>query len=247
MKRIAALGIAFFAALPASASIALFTDGRAMKISSYKLVDDTAIQLSFKNGGAMTMPLARIERIVDDEVIEVEKAPEVTKMIEEGVFPKRSWCYDTTRGPIFRTKYDKLIVEAAKKFDVDAALVSAVIKAESDFNPREISSKGARGLMQLMPATAERFGVVNSFDAKANINGGVRYLRWLLDTFEGNADFAVAAYNAGEGNIAKYNGVPPFRETINYINRIAKHIRSATQTAVAVVSSGAAVESSEPK
>ena len=217
-----------------------------MKIRDYKLVDETAIQLSFKNGGAMTMPLTRIERIVDDEVVEVEKAPEVAKVVEEGVFPKQSWRYDAARGPIFRSKYDKIIVEAAKKFDVDATLVSAVIKAESDFNPREISNKGARGLMQLMPSTAERFGVANSFDAKANINGGVRYLRWLLDTFAGNADLAVAAYNAGEGNIAKYNGVPPFRETINYINRIAKHIRSATQTAVAVVSSGA-VASSEPK
>ena len=246
MKRIAALAV-FLLASQASASIALFTDGRSMKITAYKLVDDTAIQLSFKNGGAMTMPLTRIERIVDDEVIEVEKAPEVQKLIETGVFPKQSWCYDAGRGPIFRSQYDKLIVDAAKKFDVDAALVSAVIKAESDFNPREISNKGARGLMQLMPATAERFGVVNSFDAKANINGGVRYLRWLLNTFEGNADLAVAAYNAGEGNIAKYNGVPPFRETINYINRIAKHIRAATtQTAVAVVSSGAS-ESSEPK
>jgi hypothetical protein len=252
MKRIAALGIAFFAALPASASIALFTDGRSMKISAYKLVDETAIQLSFKNGGAMTMPLTRIERIVDDEVIEVEKAPEVKKMIEEGVFPKRSWRYETARGPIFRSKYDRMIVDAAKKFDVDAALVSAVIKAESDFNPREISNKGARGLMQLMPATAERFGVMNSFDAKANINGGVRYLRWLLDTFEGNADLAVAAYNAGEGNIAKYNGVPPFRETFTYIRRVARallpvpaptEVSVPHQTAVAVVSSGAAVSS----
>lgn len=243
MKRIAAAAVFFLVALPASASIALFTDGRAMKISGYKLVDDSAIQLSFKNGGAMTMPLTRVERIVDDEVIEVEKAPEVAKMIEEGVFPKQSWRYDAGRGPIFRSKYDKMIVDAAKKFDVDAALVSAVVKAESDFNPREISNKGARGLMQLMPATAERFGVVNSFDARANINGGVRYLRWLLDTFEGNADLAVAAYNAGEGNIAKYNGVPPFRETINYINRIAKHVRAATQTAVAAVSSGAVVSS----
>ena len=95
MKRIAALGIAFFAALPASASIALFTDGRSMKISAYKLVDETAIQLSFKNGGAMTMPLTRIERIIDDEVIEVEKAPEVQKLIAEGVFPKQSWRYST--------------------------------------------------------------------------------------------------------------------------------------------------------
>ena len=88
--------------------------------------------------------------------------------------------------------------------------------------------------------------VMNSFDAKANINGGVRYLRWLLDTFEGNADLAVAAYNAGEGNIAKYNGVPPFRETLTYIKRVARALLPVHQTAVAVVSSGAAV-SSEPK
>jgi len=145
-------------------------------------------------------------------------------MIEEGIFPKRTWHYDAGRGPTFHSKYDKLIVEAAKKFDVDAALISAVIKAESDFNPRESSNKGARGLTQLMPATAERFGVVNAFDAKANINGGVRYLRWLLDAFEGNADLAVAAYTAGEGNVWKYNGVPPFRETITYINRVARAI-----------------------
>lgn len=236
MKRIAAAAL-FFLALPASASIALFTDGRSMKIRAYKLVDQNAIELSFKNGGAMTIALTRIERIVDDEVIEIEAVPEVKKMIEEGVFPKRSWHYDAARGPIFRSKYDKMIVEAARKFDVDAALISAVIKAESDFNPRDVSSKGARGLMQLMPATAERFGVVNSFDPKANISGGVRYLRWLLTTFEENADLAVAAYNAGEGNISKYNGVPPFGETIHYINRIARSLAPA-QTAAASASSG---------
>jgi soluble lytic murein transglycosylase-like protein len=232
MKRIAVLSVALLAALPASASIALFTDGRAMKIVAYKLVDPNAVQFTFKNGGAMIMPLTRIERILDDEVVEVEAVPEMKKMIEEGVFPKRSWRYDATRGPLFRSKYDKLIVDMAKKFDVDAALVSAIIKAESDFNPREVSHKGARGLMQLMPATAARFGVFNSFDAKANVHGGVRYLRWLLDTFAGNADLAVAAYNAGEGNVWRYNGVPPFRETLTYIKRVA-------QATAASASSGA--------
>jgi hypothetical protein len=237
MKRIAVLAVIVAAALPASASIALFTDGRSMKISGYKVVEANAIELTFKNGGALTMPLSRIERILDDEVIEVEKIPEVKKMIEEGVFPRRSWRYDAARGPMFRSKYDPMIIDAAKKFDVDAALVSAVIKQESDFNPREVSNKGARGLMQLMPSTAERFGVRNSFDAKANINGGVQYLRWLLDTFSGNADLAVAAYNAGEGNVWKYNGVPPFRETIHYINRIARNIRKS-YTAAGSVSAG---------
>jgi soluble lytic murein transglycosylase-like protein len=149
------------------------------------------------------------------------------KIIEEGVFPKKSWHYSEKSGPIFHSKYDKIIVDAAKKFDVDAALVSAVVKAESDYDNRTVSNKGARGLMQLMPATAARFGVTDSFDPVANIHAGTRYLHWLLETFKGNADLAVAAYNAGEGNVWKYNGVPPFRETVNYINRIAKHVRKA--------------------
>jgi len=227
MKKLALAITLLCAALPASASIALFADGRSMKISGFRLIDQNAIQLTFKNGGAMTMPLNRIERILDDEVVEIEKAPQRT-------LPKRSWAYDASRRPVFHSKYDQLIIEAAKKFDVDAALISAVIKAESDFNAREISNKGARGLMQLMPATAERFGVRNSFDPKANITGGVQYLRWLLNTFSGDINLAVAAYNAGEGNVWKYNGVPPFRETINYIKRIARFY-----TAAASVSSGA--------
>ncbi|MEK6375896.1 MAG: transglycosylase SLT domain-containing protein [Acidobacteriota bacterium] len=217
------------AALPSAADIALLTDGRSMKIEAYKVVDESGIQLTLKSGGRLTLPLERVERIIDDEVVPVEVVAEVKKAVEhEGIFPKRSWRYDETRGPIFKSKFDTLIVEAAKKFDVDAALVSAVIKAESDFDPREMSHKGARGLMQLMPGTALRFGVTDSYDPAANVYGGVRYLRWLLQTFEGNADLAVAAYNAGEGNVWKYNGVPPFRETITYINRIAKHIRKAT-------------------
>src|SRR2546423_5716108 len=200
-----------------------------MKVAGYKVVGEGDIQLTVKNGGKLTLPLERVERIVDDEIVPVEVVAEMKKAVEhQGIFPKRSWRYDAARGPIFKSKFDKLIVEAARKFDVDATLVSAVIKAESDFNPREVSNKGARGLMQLMPATAARFGVSNAFNPTANIEGGVHYLRWLLDTFEGNADLAVAAYNAGEGNVWKYNGVPPFRETIHYINRIAGHVLGAT-------------------
>jgi soluble lytic murein transglycosylase-like protein len=227
MKRLLATAVLLAIAIPASASIALFTDGRSMKIEGYKLVDEISVQLTMKNGGAVTIPLARIDRIVDDEVLPPAVVAEVKKIVEEeGIFPRRSWHYDEKRGPLVKSKFDKMIVAAAKKFDVDATLVSAVIQAESDFNSHEISNKGARGLMQLMPATAERFGVVDSYDPEANIYGGVRYLRWLLQTFKGNADLAIAAYNAGEGNVWKYDGVPPFRETINYVNRIAKRIRA---------------------
>ena len=226
MKRtLLALAICL-AANAASASIAVFSDGRNMKIESYAVEEDT-IHLSFAGGGKMSMALTRIERIVDDEVTTPEVVEEVKKIVEEGVFPRRSWTYSEVSPPLWQSKYNDIIIAAAKKFDVDAALISAVIKAESDYNPRELSHKGARGLMQLMPATAERFGVKNSFDPEENIYAGTRYLHWLLKTFDGNADLAVAAYNAGEGNIWKYNGVPPFRETVNYINRIAKHIRKA--------------------
>jgi soluble lytic murein transglycosylase-like protein len=237
MKSALSAVLLILAALPASASIALFTDGRAMKVEGYKVIDEATIELKMKTG-SLTMPLSRIERIVDDEVVPAAVVEEVKKIVEaEGIFPKRSWRYDESRGPIFKSRFDQVIVAAAKKFDVDAALISAVIKAESDFNPREVSNKGARGLMQLMPGTAERFGVTNANDPTANIYGGVRYLRWLLETFKGNADLAVAAYNAGEGNIWKYNGVPPFRETITYINRIAKHIRGAMPPPSASVAS----------
>jgi hypothetical protein len=242
MKRALALLATLLAASAASASIAVFTDGRNMKIDSYEVQEDT-IHLVL-NGGRMSLPLTRVERIVDDEIVAPEVVEEVKKMVEEqgGVFPKRSWRYSDESQPLWQSKYNDIIVAAAKKFDVDAALVSAVIKAESDYNPRIVSHKGARGLMQLMPATAKRFGVTNSFDPEENIHAGTRYLRWLLKTFDGNADLAVAAYNAGEGNVWKYEGVPPFRETVNYINRIAKHIRRAIEQEVIPAETAAAGE-----
>ncbi len=215
----------------ASASIALFSDGRNMKIEAYAVEEET-IHLTMQGGGKLSLPITRIERIVDDEIVTAEVVEEVRKIVEEGVFPRRSWRFSESSQPLFQSKYNDIIIEASRHWDVDAALVSAVIKAESDYNPRIVSHKGARGLMQLMPATAQRFGVTNSFDPRENIFGGTRYLRWLLKKFDGNADLAVAAYNAGEGNVWKYEGVPPFRETVNYINRIAKHIRTAIETEV---------------
>lgn len=243
MKRVLIAAVVFAFAHVASASIAVFTDGRAMKIAAYK-VDEETVHLTLKTGGVLSIPMQRVDRIVDDEIITPEVVAEVKKIVESGVFPKRSWRYDTASKPLFKTKFDQLIDEAAKKFDVDAGLVSAVIKAESDYNPREVSNKGARGLMQLMPSTAERFGVTNSFDPVSNVYGGTRYLRWLLQTFDGNADLAVAAYNAGEGNVWKYNGVPPFRETLTYIKRIAKHFgagQASSPVHQALGTAGAAV------
>lgn len=116
--------------------------------------------------------------------------------------------------------YSTEIRSAARKYGVEEAVVRAIIHAESAFNPNALSRVGAQGLMQLMPATARRFGVGNPFDAAQNIEGGVQYLAWLLKRFNGNLTLAAAGYNAGEGAVDKYKGVPPYSETQRYVQRV---------------------------
>jgi len=116
--------------------------------------------------------------------------------------------------------YDGDIRDAASVFGVGADLVKAVIAVESEFDHLAVSSKGAQGLMQLMPFTARRFGVLNAFDPRQNIFGGVQYLRVLLDLFGGNVALAVAGYNAGENAVLRYKGIPPYKETQGYVRKI---------------------------
>lgn len=124
------------------------------------------------------------------------------------------------------TQFDDFIKEASEKWNVDPSLVRAVIQQESAFNPNATSSCGAQGLMQLMPETARSLGVNNAYDARENILGGTRYLRGLLDRFKGDTRLALAAYNAGAGNVQKYGGVPPFAETQNYVAKIMSNYES---------------------
>jgi soluble lytic murein transglycosylase-like protein len=116
--------------------------------------------------------------------------------------------------------YQASIAKYAKKYNVDADLVKAVIAAESCYNRNAVSPKNAQGLMQLIPATASRFGVSNSFNADQNIRGGTRYLSFLLKRYKGNLYKAVAGYNAGEGAVDKYKGIPPYRETQHYVRNV---------------------------
>jgi hypothetical protein len=119
--------------------------------------------------------------------------------------------------------FHRLILQAAIAHEVKPALIKAVILAESNYNPRAVSKSGARGLMQLMPQTAAALGVTDLFDPEDNINGGVKYLRQLLDRFDNDVRLALAAYNAGSRHVRNYNGVPPFRATRLYIKKVFKY------------------------
>jgi len=118
-----------------------------------------------------------------------------------------------------------IIIQASRRHQVDPALVYAIIMAESGYNPKAVSKRGARGLMQLMPATAEALGVKDSFNPEQNIDGGVRHFKWLVNRFDGNIKLALAAYNAGSRNVRLYQGVPPFRATQLYIKKVFKYYR----------------------
>lgn len=125
-----------------------------------------------------------------------------------------------------QTQFDSLIQESSRKHNVDFALVKAIIKAESGFNPLAVSRKGAKGLMQLMPETAQRMNVANIFNPGENIDGGVRYFRHLLSLFDNDLRLSLAAYNAGENVVSEFRTIPPYRETIDYVRKVLNYYQS---------------------
>jgi len=211
--------------LPArgAAELIVFEDGRVVKAAGYELHGDD-LEILLPGGGSYRVDLARIERIVDDEVV-------VSTVAVEDLRPQPLAPFDLSfsdaRRPLFGTAYDSLIERAAKEQNLDASFVSALIRAESNYEPRAISRKGARGLMQLMPATAKRLSVRKPFDPESNVRGGVRYLRELVDRFGDRPELILAAYNAGEQAVEAYGGVPPYRETLAYVSRIMSWWRPA--------------------
>ncbi|WP_434057128.1 lytic transglycosylase domain-containing protein [Acinetobacter silvestris] len=135
-----------------------------------------------------------------------------------------------------KNAFDHIIRQAAQMHGVSEGLIKAVMHTESGFNSNARSPVGAQGLMQLMPATAQRFKVSNAFDPQQNIFGGAKYLSWLLKRFNGNTQFALAAYNAGEGNVDKYGGIPPFRETQDYVRRVSSRYSNLYSSGLGQVS-----------
>jgi hypothetical protein len=137
--------------------------------------------------------------------------------------------------PAPSARIDEAVLRIAAEHALPPQLIHSVIKVESNYNANAVSSKGARGMMQLVPATARRFGVNNVFDPVDNIQGGAKYLRYLLDLYGGNYPLALAAYNAGEGAVARYGGVPPYAETQNYLVLVRRQLELATKTAAAKI------------
>jgi hypothetical protein len=156
-------------------------------------------------------------------IIHLTNAPTQTNIKYDLVMKEKRVLF--TVPPRDITKYDYLIQKASEKYNIDSALIKAIIKAESNFNHRAVSPVGAKGLMQLMPATAADLQVQDAFHPENNIDGGVRYLRYLLRLFKDNLSLALAAYNAGEGAVARYNNtIPPYRETQNYVQRVLYYL-----------------------
>jgi soluble lytic murein transglycosylase-like protein len=218
LSRAAALALLGLAAGSAArAELVVFEDGRVVKAAGYQLLDQE-LEIRLPGGGSYRVDLARVDRIVDDEVVIDSVAVE-----DPGrVIATFDLSYAADRKPLFGTAYDDLIEREARRSNIDASFVSALIRAESNYEPRAVSRKGARGLMQLMPATARRLSVSKPFDPASNVRGGVRYLRELVDRFGPHPELILAAYNAGEGAVEAYGGVPPYRETVAYVNRILK-------------------------
>jgi soluble lytic murein transglycosylase-like protein len=145
-----------------------------------------------------------------------------------------------------------MVDRIAKQEGVEAPLVHSVIQAESNYNSDAVSPNGAQGIMQLIPATARRFGVSNTFDPADNIQGGVRYLRFLLDYYHDDYTKSIAAYNAGEAAVDKYNGVPPYAETIGYVRIVSKNLSAARQnqaggSVISTVAAEPAADNTHPR
>jgi soluble lytic murein transglycosylase-like protein len=206
--RLAPLALAVLLAPAARAEIALLANGMTLKIEAQRVEGETVF-LTLKGGGEVGTPLSQLAGVVPDEVLE-----EVVQAIEA----QRALGGDGDLAA--------LASRIARKHGLDPALVLAVAGVESAFQPRAVSPKGAQGLMQLMPGTARELGVVDAFDPAQNLDGGVRYLRALLERYSGDLRLALAAYNAGAGAVKKHGGVPPYRETRSYVEKVMKRYDS---------------------
>jgi len=211
MKYLFAL-LAVAIATPASAELIFFSEQRSMSVASHRIEGERVI-VTLRGGGEMSFDRALITMIAPDEVPYAPPDDQAAVGTHEPEFPMVASAILAAK-----TDFDPIIESAATRHDIDARIVKAVIQVESAFQPRARSSKGAMGLMQLMPKTARQYQARNPYDPVSNIEAGTRYLRQLLNEFE--LPLALAAYNAGEGAVRRFGGIPPYAETQAYVARI---------------------------
>jgi hypothetical protein len=191
--------------------IVSFEDGRTMRVQRIE-PQGQALRLHLEEGGMIDVPAWRItdwHELSEPEPL-IAARPE-----SEADQPWRRLA----------GAYTEPIELAARSHRLDPVLLTAMAQVESAFGPTAVSPKGAQGLLQLMPATAARFGVKDAFDASQNIDGGARYLSWLLQRYDGRTELALAGYNAGEAAVDRYSAIPPFRETRDYVDKVLAHAR----------------------
>jgi hypothetical protein len=197
---------------PSVAELVLLVDGGVLKVDGYYREADR-MKLLLPSGGTLSLSVLRIDRILADEI---EKEP-------NDALPRAGVEIGFSAGQsVPATPFGDLIFAIAQRHDINPELVAAVVRAESAYDPRAVSRKGAVGLLQLMPATAQRFGVAADqiFDPEHNLDAGVRYIHWLGERFDGDLSLVLAGYNAGEAAVDRYEGVPPYSETREYIRRV---------------------------
>lgn len=203
-RAVLVLSLLHLAAGVGSAELVFFTSGRSLSVKAHRAEGDSLVLL-LRSGGEVVCSAALVDRIAPDEVPYPEPEPEAAGAAAPG-------------------PYRELIDAAAAREGVDARLVDAVIRVESGYRPGVRSRKGAMGLMQLMPGTAQRYAVRDPFDPTDNINAGTRHLKSLLDRFE--LSLALAAYNAGEAAVERFRGIPPYAETQNYVRQVLRLFRA---------------------
>jgi soluble lytic murein transglycosylase-like protein len=201
------------------AEMIFFANGRMIAVKEYRISGDT-ITVTFRNGGEATFQKSIVARIAPDEIS--ESAPLTATAYDSATIVQ------TGRRPVESRPFAALIEAVALKHGIDPALVHAVIEAESNYQASARSHVGARGLMQVMPSTARDLGVTSAkmlFDPQANLEAGVKYLKWLLERFDGDLTNALAAYNAGPSAVQKYEGIPPYPETENYVRKVLSNFQ----------------------
>jgi Transglycosylase SLT domain len=191
----------------ATAEIVYLSSNRTISVKGHR-VDGDSIILTLRNGGEVTCDKSLIQKIVSDEV----PYPEPSDLQSDPQEPR------TGVDLLEETPYGEIIAAMSEAHGVDPLLVRALIQVESNYKARAKSPKGAMGLMQLMPSTAREYKVRNPFDPRANIEAGIKRLKFLIDRW--GTEVALAAYNAGEGAVTKFNGIPPYQETRNYVTKI---------------------------